>query len=243
MVADTMAQSMRRPGTTRRTLLRRSTVLMATSGLMLGLGAATPLLAKKSKSEKDKPKETEGEKKGAKTITRTFSSPNAVVINDDTTADPYPSTIQVSGIKKGKVIDVNVILRGLNHGFPDNIDAVLVAPGGASTVLMSDVGGATDALSVTLRLDDEAAAALPDTTALENGAFKPANFGAGADTYPQLGAAPTAANLSLLDGGNPNGEWRLFVVDDAAANSGAFSGGWDLELTIKLEKKKKKKKK
>jgi subtilisin-like proprotein convertase family protein len=225
---------------TRRTLLGRSTVLMATSGLMLGLGAAAPLLAKKNKK---KDKETEDEKKGAKTIVRKFSSDNAVVIDDNTTANPYPSTIQVSGIKKGKVIDVNVILRGLNHGFPDNIDAVLVAPGGASTVLMSDVGGGTDALSVTLTLDDEASASLPDATALENGAFKPANFGAGADTYPQLGVAPTEANLSQLDGGNPNGEWRLFVLDDANGSTGAYSGGWDLELTIKLEKKKKKNKK
>jgi subtilisin-like proprotein convertase family protein len=160
-----------------------------------------------------------------------------VVIYDNTTADPYPAAIQVSGFKKGKVIDVNVVLRGLNHGFPDHIDAVLMAPSGAAAVLMSDAGGSADAASLTLTLDDEAAAALPDGSGLATGAYKPGNYGA-ADTYPSLGTSPTAAILSLLDGGNPNGEWRLYVVDDAATNVGAFSGGWDLELTVKLAKKK-----
>jgi len=238
-----MIQPIRRAGITRRTLLGRGTFLAATSCLTLGLPMGGPLVAAKphsGKAQAEKKAETEKKTKGGKTVTRTFSSPNAVVINDDTTADPYPATIQVSGFKKGKVIDVNVILRGLNHGFPDNIDAVLVAPTGVSTVLMSDTGGGTDAASLTLRLDDEAADILPDSTALANGAFKPANYGVG-DTYPSLGAPPDTAALSLLDGGNPNGEWRLYVVDDAAANVGAFSGGWDLELTVKLDKKKKRK--
>ncbi len=242
MFADTMDQSVRRHGIARRTLLGRASLLAAASCLSLGLPMAEPLVAAKPNSGKpqsEKKTETE-KKKGGKTVTRTFSSPNAVVINDNTTADPYPATIQVSGFKKGKVKDVNVILRGLNHDLPDNIDAVLIAPNGAGTVLMSDSGGGTDAVSLTLTLDDEAAAALPDFTALENGAFKPATYGA-VDTYPSLGTPPTSANLALLDGGNPNGEWRLFVVDDAVVNSGAFSGGWDLVLTVKLAKKKKKK--
>lgn len=235
MNTDMINQPIRGTGIARRTLLGRASVLAATSCLALGLGVAEPLLAKKDKSEK-----AEDEKKGGKTVTRTFSSPNAVIINDDATADPYPSTIQVSGFKKGKVVDVNVILRGLNHSFPDNIDAVLVAPGGASTVLMSDAGGSTDAASVTLTLDDEAATTLPNSTALENGSFTPADHVSGVDTYPTLGVAPTSANLGALKGGNPNGEWRLFVVDDFAGDVGAFSGGWDLVLTVKLVKKKKK---
>lgn len=208
------------------------------SCLTLGLPVAEPPVAAGPGSRKaPSEKANSDKKKGGKTITRTFSSPNAVVINDDTTADPYPSTIQVAGIKKGKVIDVNVILRGLNHGFPDNIDAALVAPNGAGAVLMSDAGGGADAISLTLTLDDEAATALPDGSGLATGAYQPGNHG-GVDTYPSLGVAPTSASLALLDGGNPNGEWRLYVVDDAAANSGAFSGGWDLVLTIRLDKKK-----
>lgn len=210
-------------------------MLAAMSYLTLDLISAGPLVAAKTGSD-----QAEKEKKGSKTITRTFSSPNAVIIDDDTTANPYPSTIQVSGIKKGKVIDVNVRLRGINHTFPDNIDVLLVAPNGASSVLMTDAGGSPDAVSVTLTLDDEAAEALPDTTVLTNGSFKPASYG-GADTFPNVDAPSTSASLALLNGGNPNGEWRLHVVDDAATNSGAFSGGWDLQLTIELDKKKKKK--
>jgi subtilisin-like proprotein convertase family protein len=240
MFADTMDQSVRRRGIARRTLLGRVSLLAAASCLSLGLPVAGPLVAAKPHSGKAKSeKKAEIEKsKGGKTVTRTFSSPNAVLINDNTTADPYPATIQVSGFKKGKVIDVNVVLRGLNHSFPDHIDAVLMAPSGAAAVLMSDAGGSADAASLTLTLDDEAAAALPDGSGLATGAYKPGNYGA-ADTYPSLGTSPTAAILSLLDGGNPNGEWRLYVVDDAATNLGAFSGGWDLVLTVKLEKKKK----
>jgi subtilisin-like proprotein convertase family protein len=234
MFADTKDQPVRRPRAPRRTLVVRASLLAVMSCLTLGLTVAEPLVAAKSNS-----KQTEEEKKGGKTITRTFSSPNAVVINDNTQADPYPSAIQVSGIKKGKVKDVNVTLRGYNHGFPDNVDVMLVAPDGSSTVLMSDSGGATDASSLTLTFDDQATGTTPDGSTIESGTFKPVNYGAAVDNFPSLGAAPTTVSLAELNGGNPNGEWKLYVVDDTATSVGAFSGGWDLELTAKLAKKKK----
>lgn len=233
MVAEMSNQLKRRSVAPRRTLVARASLLAVMSCLTLGMTVAEPLVAAKPKSN-----QAQSEKKGSKTVTRTFSSPNAVAINDDTTADPYPTTIQVSGIKKGEVKDVNVVLRGLNHAFPDNIDVVLVAPNGASTVLMSDAGAGTDAVNLTLKIDDEAAEALPDSAALANGTFKPANYGVG-DVYPSLAAPSETAALSLLNGGNPNGEWSLFLVDDAPINVGSLSGGWDLELTVKLDQKKK----
>jgi subtilisin-like proprotein convertase family protein len=233
MFADTKNPSMRRSGAPRRTLLGRASLLAAMSVLTLGLTVAEPLVAAKPHS-----KQAQEEKKGGKTITRTFSSPNAVVINDDIQADPYPSAIVVSGIKKGKVKDVNVTLRGYNHGFPDNVDVMLVAPDGSSTVLMSDSGGATDAASLTLKFDDQASGTTPDGSTIESGTFKPVNYGAG-DAFPLLGAAPATVGLAQLNGGNPNGEWLLYVVDDTATSVGAFSGGWDMELTAKLAKKKK----
>lgn len=212
----------------RRGVLGRAALLAAASLLTVGMTVAEPLVSAAPHAEK----------KRSKTITRTYSSPNAVVIYDNTTADPYPAAIQVSGFKKGKVKDVNVRLRGYNHGFPDHVDVLLVAPNGASTVLMSDVGGGTDAASLTLTIDDQAPAVLPDGSPLESGTYRPANHG-GVDTFPGLGSAPATVGLAQFNGGNPNGEWRLYVVDDAIGSVGAFSGGWDLEITAKTTKKKK----
>lgn len=230
MLTDTLRPSLPRLSAARRALLGRASVLAAVSCLTVGLAVAEPLLSTAPVAAK--------KKGGGKTITRTFASPAAVVINDDTTANPYPATINVSGIKKGKVKDVNVTLRGFNHGFPDNVDVVLVAPNGAMSVLMSDVGGSTDAASLTLTIDDEAAGALPGAGPLVSGAFRPLNDDLVADPYPALTSSAVTANLAQLDGGNPNGAWQLYVVDDSATNVGAFSGGWDLELTAQLKKKK-----
>lgn len=249
MPTNTVSQSVHRRGATRRTFAA-GVALFATVSAMSWSG---PRVGAKSKTKQRKakhqqpahqqakqatPEAVEAEKHGGKVVTRTFSSPNAIVINDKQPADPYPSTIQVSGFKKGKITDVNVYLRGLNHGQPENIDVVLVGPTGAGTYLMADAGGSADALSFTLKIDDEAGLTLPDNSALSTGSFRPANH-PGADAFPSLSPVPTATSLSVFDGSNPNGEWRLYVVDDSAPNTGAFSGGWDLELSVKLAKKKK----
>jgi subtilisin-like proprotein convertase family protein len=190
-------------------------VVVATMlGILGPLSAATSVAA----SKKPKPQH------------QTFSSANAIVIPDASTASPYPSTINVSGFKKSKITDVDVTLRGLNHGYSDDIDVLLVAPGGQGAIIMSDVGGSTNALSLTLTLDDQAPAALPDGDPLVSGTFQPANFSAAPDLFP---GAPTAngTTLATFNGGDPNGAWQLYVVDDDTLDVGAFSGGWDLTIT------------
>ncbi len=42
---------------------------------------------------------------------------------------------------------------------------------------------------------------------------------------------PYGATLSVLNGGNPNGTWELFVQDVEVLNSGMISNGWILNLT------------
>ena len=42
---------------------------------------------------------------------------------------------------------------------------------------------------------------------------------------------PYGSTLNILNGGNPNGSWYLFVQDDAQLNSGSISNGWVLNLT------------
>jgi uncharacterized repeat protein (TIGR01451 family) len=42
---------------------------------------------------------------------------------------------------------------------------------------------------------------------------------------------PYGTNLSVLNGGDPNGNWYLFVQDDAPLDIGVISNGWVLALT------------
>ena len=41
-----------------------------------------------------------------------------------------------------------------------------------------------------------------------------------------------SASLSVFNNTNPNGTWSLFVVDDAAQDSGTIAAGWTLEFTV-----------
>ena len=44
-------------------------------------------------------------------------------------------------------------------------------------------------------------------------------------------AAPWGAALSVFNGVDPNGVWKLFVVDDAGSDVGNIAGGWSLAIT------------
>ncbi len=146
-------------------------------------------------------------------------------------AAPYPSTIEVSGVAGG-VADLNVVLRGFGHNSPQDVDVLLVGPRGQTAVVMSDVGVGVDVTNLTLALDDQADASLPTNAGLTSGRFKPTNFDA-SDQFPDAPSQNRGAALSVFEGTNPNGAWRLFVVDDdpfAPDVGGAFDGGWSLEI-------------
>jgi uncharacterized repeat protein (TIGR01451 family) len=49
---------------------------------------------------------------------------------------------------------------------------------------------------------------------------------------PSPPAPPYGSTLSVLNGGNPNGAWALFVQDDTPADVGTNYGGWILNLTL-----------
>jgi subtilisin-like proprotein convertase family protein len=205
-------------------LVALAIIMTATLGLAEPLGAAGP--------------QAEGKK--GKNQHKTFSSPSALLIPDDTIADPYPSEIKVSGFKKGKITDVNLRLRGINHGYVGDVDVLLVAPNGRTAIVMSDagVGGAA---SLTITLDDQADDPLPYLALLESGTFQPADHEPG-DLFPGAPSPSGDVALSTFKGINPNGTWKLFVVDDDSGDVGAFSGGWDLKITAKIKKDKKGKK-
>ena len=149
-------------------------------------------------------------------------------------ANPYPSTISVSGLT-GYITDVNVTISGLSHTFPDDIDMLLVGPGGQTILLMSDAGGPHDITNITLTFDDAAALLLPNGDALTSGTFKPTNYtgnGGPTDVFPgPAPAGPYGSLLSVFNGTNPNGTWSLFAFDDEGSDVGRIASGWSLDIS------------
>src|SRR5262249_53687608 len=153
-------------------------------------------------------------------------------IPDAGSASPYPSPIEVAGLP-GTIRKVTVELAGFVHTFPDDVDVLLVAPNGANAILMSDVGGDRDADHVGLTLSDNAAnPPLPDDGPLLSGLYRPTNVGTG-DSFPAPAPAPSGGSaLAVFNGLNPNGTWKLFVVDDNGMDSGSIAFGWALDFQV-----------
>jgi len=167
-------------------------------------------------------------------------NPASIVIDDLAPASAYPSVIAVGSVAPAVISKVVVTLHGFSHANPDDVDILLVAPDGTRSILMSDAGGDVPATDQTLAFSPSATTPVGDQATILAGTFRPANYrsaGAGAvtDTFaePGPGAQNSApADLDAFNGIDPNGEWKLYVVDDAQGNTGAIAGGWSLALTV-----------
>lgn len=144
---------------------------------------------------------------------------------------PYPAVINVGGLPVSGVRVKSIQLNGMNHTWPSDLDILLQSPNGTNVVLMSDVGGSTDLVNVNLVLDDAALLALPTTT-ITSGTYRPTNSGA-TDVYvaPGPGSVTQAAPSLSSFSGNYNGDWKLFVVDDAGGDVGNITS-WSITFEI-----------
>jgi hypothetical protein len=162
-----------------------------------------------------------------------FSNASSITIPTSGNATTYPSNIVVSGLT-GTITKVTATLSGYSHSFTQDVDVLLVGPGGQSVVLMSDVGG--DSFSVNnlnLTIDDAAATPLP-SSAFGSGSFQPTNIndGEGSDTYSSPApVGPHGSAMSVFNATAPNGTWSLFIVDDFAPDGGSISGGWTVSIS------------
>lgn len=139
-------------------------------------------------------------------------------------ANPYPGLILAQNFAPS-LSSISVQLHGFTHNFPDDVDILLVAPSGGTVLLMSDCGGSFGVGGVELTFTD-GAPALPDAAQIVSGTYSPTNYGAGDTFDAPAPAGPYGSTLSSLLGSNPNGQWRLFVMDDATGGAGEFGGGW-----------------
>ena len=156
------------------------------------------------------------------------SNPAPIAVPQVGPAAPYPSTLTVSGFS-GVAEKVTLTLHGLTHGWPDDLDVLLVGPGGQSVLLMSDAGGGNSLAGVDLALDDDAPAPLPDEGPIPSGSYRPADHSP-SDTLPFAPAGPWGTSLSAFSGLDPNGTWKLFVYDDQAKDGGSIASGWTLTI-------------
>jgi subtilisin-like proprotein convertase family protein len=180
-----------------------------------------------------------------KTVKRTFSFDGVVGIDLVGPSKTYPASITVSGFKRARIKDINVRIPAFFHDFPQDVDLLLVGPQGQEALIFSDVGGATATPTPRdVTLDDEATQSLTANDALVNGTFKPTNVVGndtdGVDLFPNPAPAiprDLGSALSVFDGTNPNGEWQLFLVDDAANDGGLLlAPGWTLTITARVRR-------
>ena len=166
-------------------------------------------------------------------VTKSFSNTTLITIpgsGEDGPASPYPSSITASFPIGSTVRDVNVVLRGYTHTWPDDVDVLLVH-GERNRTILSDAGGERDVNNITLKLDDEALNGLRNDSQLTGGTFKPSNFDGG-DTFSSPAPNPASPNpaLSGFDGMGARGVWKLFVQDDNFFDSGSFARGWTIQI-------------
>jgi hypothetical protein len=158
----------------------------------------------------------------------TFSNTAAITFAAGGPVVPYPSSNVVSGLT-GLVTSVSATLVNLTHPSPDDLDVLLVGPGGQTVLLMSDAGGSNAVSATTLTFTDASSVSLPDTTRLLTGTYRPSNYSP-SDFFPVAPSPPFGANFSGLTGTAPNGAWRLFVVRDTGSAVGSIAGGWRLSI-------------
>jgi subtilisin-like proprotein convertase family protein len=147
-------------------------------------------------------------------------------------ADPYPSPITVSGMT-GSITDVNVTLHGLSHVYLQDLRALLVGPQGQKVLFLHGAGdGEVD--DVTFKFDD----AWDDEALHDSGSVAPSfgdlgcDFIGEQDSLPAPApASPYATALAAFNTTNPNGEWRLYMVDMFGDETGVVADGWSVEIT------------
>lgn len=151
-----------------------------------------------------------------------ITSPTPIVVPDSGAGSPYPASLVVSGFQ-GTIGRLVVRLNSVSHGYPDDLDILLVGPGGQRVMLMSDAGTDLDLDQVHLTFQD-GAPALPANAQIITGTYAPTDY-ASADTLPAPAPGrPYSASLAAFNGTDPNGTWSLFVADDGGSEAGSLYG-------------------
>lgn len=148
-----------------------------------------------------------------------FTNTQKITIPDVGPATPYPAALVVSG-QRPYLTDLRVDFKNVFHGGGlGDVDVLLEAPNGQKIMLFSDVleGQGAFVLLNNLVFDTQSGLPLDADHVNGNTFFHPTNEGTNPDTFPAPGPGVfvrSARSLLALDGINPNGVWKLWVVSD-----------------------------
>ncbi|MFN8445953.1 MAG: DUF11 domain-containing protein [Caldilineaceae bacterium] len=174
-----------------------------------------------------------------------FRNPAEIVmpdtkINELRPALTYPSVITVSGVNR-PVVGVEVTFFAISRTWSEDIDVLLVGPTGVSVTLLSDVGGATELGAIDLTFSDNADKDATSQDVIPQGKYHPTNFArvdeSLYDTYPAPGPGNVldpVPYLGRFNGLNPNGQWKLYIVDDQPRDTGEIRFGWGITFTTRI---------
>ena len=137
-------------------------------------------------------------------------------------ASLFPSTIAVAGITD--VTDVNVTLFDLSHVSSADLEIVVEGPTGKRVALLVDFGAGDSWTDDDVTYSDGAAAIVVGTP----GTYVPTGPGGSCD----LSECSESGNLlSVFNGVDPNGSWKLYIRDDSFGDIGDVGNGWRLTFT------------
>ena len=178
-----------------------------------------------------------GEVKRGWTLTLTTGDVDATIPGTGTSglANPFPATVDVAD-QPGVITDLDVQLNGVWHERPDDLDLLLVGPKGQSVVLASDACGTAPVVGANWRWNDEALGPMPDgddRPLCGSGQYQPVDHDPGDAPPDPAPAPPFGDRLSAFDLTDPNGQWKLFVLDDESGKTGFLTNRFDLEMTTR----------
>lgn len=163
-----------------------------------------------------------------------FTNNSPIVIPLNGNANPYPSSISVSGLTPpGNITNVVVTLKGVTHSRPSDLDILLVGPGGQHCELLSDAGNTPAVSGVDITISRTGRLLTPADLLTNGGTFAPVNFGSTLENFPAPGPGIVSnTDLGVFDGTSAVGTWSLFIIDDSsgpATTTGSIAG-WTIRF-------------
>lgn len=158
----------------------------------------------------------------------TFANTIPIMLVPGDRADPYPSTITVSGVGS-QLTRVTVTLDDLTNRQLASLTILLVSPTGGAVLLLGGCNPTGGVVERTITFDDEGVRQPRNRPFPLDDRVAPSACGA----QPRLAApAPTPIDENTLDaltGTDPNGTWSLYIQAFDRASYGHLEG-WSLTV-------------